>query len=86
MKNEQEQTDDQFLLEQFSDNTSNHFLQAPLDQIKHYYDQTTSSRKLLLSMTNIFDNPTKDFRRKRTDLIPVIKSMQTFDDYIYRLF
>jgi len=83
MKNEQEQTDDQFLLEQFSDNTSNHFLQAPLNQIKHYYDQTTSFRK---SMKNLFDNPMKDFRRKRTDLTPVIKSMQTFNDNIYRIF
>jgi hypothetical protein len=83
MKNEQEQTDDQFLLEQFSDNTSNHFLQAPLDQIKHYYNQTTSFRK---SMKNLFDNSMKDFRRKRTDLTPVIKSMQTFDDNIYRIF
>jgi hypothetical protein len=86
MKNEQEQTDDQFLLEQFSDEKSNHFLQAPLNQIKHFYDQTSSLSKSLLPMTNFFDNPSKNFRRKRTDLTPVIKSIQTFDDNIYRLF
>jgi hypothetical protein len=80
MKNEKEQTDDQFLLEQFSDNTSNYLLQAPLDQIKHYYDHTKSSSKLKLSPKNFFDNSTKDFRRKRTDLTPVIKSIQTFDN------
>jgi hypothetical protein len=84
MKNEQEQTDDQFLLEQFSDQTPKNFLQAPLDQIKDFYEQKrSSSRKLLLPMTNIFD---KDFRRKRTDLTPAIKSIQTFDENIYRLF
>ena len=82
-KNEQDQTEDQFLLDQFSDRSSSNFLQAPLDQIKHFYDRTASSRKFLSSTTT-----SNDFRRKRTDLTPTITSLQTVDDHenIYRIF
>ncbi|CAF2554581.1 unnamed protein product [Rotaria sp. Silwood2] len=99
MKNEQEQTDDQLLLEQFSDQTSNNFMQTPLDQIKHLYDEklstSTSFSKSLLPMTILFDkypnrngiiplnNHSINFRRRRTDLTPVIKSYQPYDDNIY---
>ncbi|CAF3497184.1 unnamed protein product [Rotaria sp. Silwood1] len=99
MKNEQEQTDDQLLLEQFSDQTSNNFMQTPLDQIKHFYDEklsnSTSFSKSLLPMTILFDkypnrngiiplnNHSINFRRRRTDLTPVIKSYQPYDDNIY---
>ncbi|CAF3748329.1 unnamed protein product [Adineta steineri] len=103
MKNEQEQTEDQFLLEQFSDPSSNNFMQAPLDQVKRHYTQTLStstplSKPLSSSspMTILFDkypnrngiiplnNHSIDFRRRRTDLIPVMKKHpQPFDDNIY---
>ena len=78
-KNEREQTDDQFLLDQFCEDSSRNFVQAPLDQIKHFYDRTASSRKF-------FSSPSEDFRRKRTDLTPTIKSLPTFDDDLYRIF
>ncbi|CAF3544250.1 unnamed protein product [Rotaria sordida] len=99
MKNEQEQTDDQLLLEQFSDQTSKNFMQTPLDQIKHIYDEklstSTSISKSLLPMTILFDkypnrngiiplnNHSINFRRRRTDLTPVIKSYQPYDDNIF---
>jgi hypothetical protein len=85
MKNEQDQTDDQFLLEQFSDQTSRNFLQAPLDQVKHLYEQTLSNSSPI-SKSFLLDQYPKDFRRRRTDLTPVIKSYQAFDDNIYRIF
>ena len=81
MKNEQEQTDDQFLIEQFSDQTNRNILQAPLDQVKQLYEQTLSASSPISKLYS------KDFRRKKTDLIPVIKSYQNFDnDNIYRIF
>jgi hypothetical protein len=80
MKNEQEQTDDQFLLEQFSDQTSRNILQAPLDQVKHLYEQTLSNS------SPISKSYSKDFRRRRTDLTPVIKSYENYNDNIYRIF
>ena len=101
-KNEQEQTDDQFLLEQFSDQTPNNILHAPLDQVKHLYEQTlltsTPFSKSSSPMTILFDkypnrngviplnNHAIDFRRKRTDLIPAIKTCPAFDENIYRIF
>jgi hypothetical protein len=104
MKSKQEQTEDQFLLEQFSDQTSNNFMQAPLDQVKRLYDQTLSRSisKSMSPMTILFDkypnrngiiplsnqltdNHSRDFRRRRTDLTPVISSYPSFDDNIYRL-
>jgi hypothetical protein len=91
-----EQIDDQL-----SDQSSNNFIHAPLDQVKRLYNQALStpfSKSLLSSMTINFDkypnkngiiplnNHSRDFRRRRTDLTPVIKSYQPFDENIYRLF
>lgn len=86
-KNEREQTDDQFLLDQFSDDSRN-FVQAPLDQIKHFYDRTASSRKFLSSTTKmkISEQSSDDFRRKRTDLTPTIPSLPAYDNDLYRMF
>jgi hypothetical protein len=97
MKTEQEQIDDQL-----SDQSSNNFIHASLDQVKRLYNQALSTStpfsKSSLSMTIDFDKyPNKngiiplnnhaiDFRRRRTDLTPVMKSYQPFDDNIYRLF
>ncbi|CAF2168879.1 unnamed protein product [Rotaria magnacalcarata] len=53
MKNEQEQTDDQFLLEQFPDQiASNNLIQAPLDQPKRLYDENLSTTSLISSTQN----------------------------------
>jgi len=74
-----DQSDDQFLLDQFAEHSSTGFLHAPLDQIKQFYDQTKSSRKFITETS-------KDYRRKRTDLVPIQKTLHAENDNIYRLF
>jgi hypothetical protein len=115
MKNEQEQTDDRYLMDQFSASSSpivpRNFLHASLDQVKRLYDpslpSSTSLRKSSPPLTVLFDKypdrsgiiplsnqsatsanpPAKDFRRRRTDLIPAKRSYPPVDDEnIYRLF
>ena len=49
MKNEQEQTDDQFLLEQFPIQLSNNSMQTSFDQVQHQTLTSTSSSKSLLT-------------------------------------
>lgn len=101
MKNEQEQTDDQFLLEQFPDQPSANLIQASVDPVNHLHHEnraTSPLSKSLLPMKTLFGKDLKrnetlplndhlgNFRRRRTDLTPVVKSNQTCDDNIYRIF
>ncbi|UJR28875.1 hypothetical protein I4U23_010097 [Adineta vaga] len=68
MKIEREQTDDQLLLEQFSDRSSNNFMQAPLDQIKRHYNQTLSTSTPLIS-------PIKDYGIHVSDQLNTLRTL-----------
>ena len=88
MRNAKEQTDDQSTSPVFP----TQLLHAPLDQFRRLYDSSTPLRKSLDFPKEIQPNSSinerpKDFRRRRTDLIPVTRTSSPMaDDDIYRLF